>query len=50
MSDLQQIPLSTITGDDASLADHAGSVLLIVFSLAGAAAGGLDSAGEPAAG
>jgi glutathione peroxidase len=30
MSDLQQIPLSTITGDAASLADHAGSVLLIV--------------------
>ena len=30
MSDVQQIPLSTITGDTTSLADHAGSVLLIV--------------------
>jgi glutathione peroxidase len=30
MTSLQQIPLSTIAGDDASLADHAGSVLLVV--------------------
>jgi len=29
-SSLQQIPLSTINGDDSSLADYAGSVLLIV--------------------
>jgi glutathione peroxidase len=30
MTSLQQIPLSTIAGDDTSLADHAGSVLLVV--------------------
>ena len=30
MSAIQQIPLSTIAGDDASLADHAGKVLLLV--------------------
>ena len=30
MTSVQQIPLSTITGEDASLADHAGSVLLVV--------------------
>ena len=30
MSSIQQIPVSTITGEDATLADHAGNVLLIV--------------------
>jgi glutathione peroxidase len=30
MTTIQQIPLTTIDGGDASLADHAGSVLLIV--------------------
>jgi glutathione peroxidase len=30
MTSLQQIPLSTIASDDTSLADHAGSVLLVV--------------------
>jgi glutathione peroxidase len=30
MSTIQEIPLKTITGDDASLADHAGKVLLLV--------------------
>ncbi len=30
MNDLQQIPLATITGDDTTLADHTGKVLLIV--------------------
>ncbi|MCU1392283.1 MAG: btuE [Ilumatobacteraceae bacterium] len=30
MSALQQIPISTITGEDTSLADHAGKVLLVV--------------------
>ncbi len=30
MNAIQQIPLATISGDEASLADHAGKVLLIV--------------------
>jgi len=30
MSDIQQIPVTTITGEPASLADYAGSVLLVV--------------------
>ncbi len=30
MSDVQQIPVTTITGEPASLADHAGKVLLVV--------------------
>lgn len=30
MTDLQSIPFTTITGADASLADHAGTVLLVV--------------------
>jgi len=30
MTPIQEIPLSTITGDKSSLADHAGNVLLIV--------------------
>ena len=30
MSTIQEIPLKTITGDDASLTDHAGKVLLLV--------------------
>ena len=30
MTDVQQIPLSTITGEASSLADHAGQVLLVV--------------------
>jgi glutathione peroxidase len=30
MSSLQQIPISTITGEETSLAEHAGNVLLIV--------------------
>jgi glutathione peroxidase len=30
MTSVQQIPVSTITGEDATLADHAGNVLLVV--------------------
>ena len=30
MSDLQQIPVSTITGEETTLAEHDGKVLLVV--------------------